>query len=59
MSRTINRLSARTVSTADKPGLMADGGGLYLQITPAGAKSWIYRFTMNGKTRDMGLVDRF
>lgn len=55
MARTINRLSARAVSTADKAGLLADGGGLYLQITPAGAKSWIYRFAMNGKTRDMGL----
>jgi len=55
MARTINRLSARAVSTANKPGLMADGGGLYLQVSPAGAKSWIYRFAMKGKTRDMGL----
>jgi hypothetical protein len=28
---------------------------LYLQIRPGGARSWIYRFTLNGRTRDMGL----
>jgi hypothetical protein len=28
---------------------------LLLQVTKSGAKSWIYRFTLNKKTRDMGL----
>jgi integrase len=55
MPRTINRLSARTITATTKPGLIADGGGLYLQTSPAGTKSWIYRFARNGKTRDMGL----
>lgn len=55
MARQVNRLSARAVSTAKNPGLMADGGGLYLQVTATGAKTWIYRFTIGGKTRDMGL----
>jgi integrase len=55
MARTIHRLSARVVATASTPGLMADGGGLYLQVSRQGTKSWIYRFTMNGKTRDMGV----
>ena len=32
-----------------------DGGGLYLQVTGAGAKSWIYRYTLAGRTREMGL----
>jgi integrase len=32
-----------------------DGGGLYLQITESGAKSWIYRYTLDGRTREMGL----
>jgi integrase len=32
-----------------------DGRGLYLRIGPAGNKSWIYRFALGGKTRDMGL----
>jgi len=43
------------VTTTTKAGLHADGGGLYLQVTKAGAKSWIYRFTLNKRTRDMGL----
>jgi len=55
MARQINRLTARAVSTTTKPGLLADGGGLLLQVTKGGAKSWVYRFTLNKKTRDMGL----
>src|SRR5215470_11454835 len=48
-------LSARTVQTLRKPGMYLDGRGLYLRIGPGGNKSWIYRFTRGGKTRDMGL----
>ena len=32
-----------------------DGGGLYLQIGGVGTKSWIYRYSLHGKTREMGL----
>ena len=38
-----------------EPGMYADGGGLYLQVTASGAKSWIFRFQINGRRRDMGL----
>jgi integrase len=48
-------LTARQVETAKTPGLKADGGGLYLQIAPSGAKTWIYRFQVRGRRRDMGL----
>ena len=48
-------LSARTVQTVRKPGMYLDGHGLYLRIGPGGSKSWIYRFALGGKTRDMGL----
>lgn len=34
---------------------MPDGGGLYLQVGGAGAASWIFRYTVNGKQRWMGL----
>ncbi len=37
------------------PTLLGDGNGLYLQITPPGVKSWIYRYRLRGKTRSMGL----
>jgi integrase len=32
-----------------------DGGGLYLQVTGSGARSWIYRFMLRGREREMGL----
>ena len=33
----------------------ADGEGLYLQVGTGGARSWVYRFTLNGKERYLGL----
>jgi integrase len=32
-----------------------DGGGLYLQVTKGGARTWIYRFMLNRRAREMGL----
>lgn len=32
-----------------------DGDGLYFQISKAGVSSWIYRYKLNGKSREMGL----
>ncbi len=48
-------LTARKVETIKTAGLFADGGGLYLQVTATGAKTWIYRYSLNGRRRDMGL----
>ena len=48
------RLSSRTVDTA-KPGKYADGGGLYLIVADSGSRKWVFRFTRNGKAREMGL----
>ena len=55
MAQGINRLSARAVNAAKEPGLVADGGGLYLQVARSGAKSWIWKFMLNGRSREMGL----
>lgn len=55
MPRRLSILTAVAVRNASKPGLISDGGGLYLQIGPTGAKSWIFRFMLNGKARAMGL----
>ena len=49
------QLSARKVAAAKKPRFYGDGGGLYLQVSQYGTKSWVFRFKMNGKPRDMGL----
>jgi len=55
MAREIGKLSAVAVRNLNTPGLHSDGGGLYLQVTEANAKTWIYRFMLAGKRRDMGL----
>lgn len=49
------RLSAVAVNAKKEPGYYADGDGLYLQVTATGAKTWILRFMLNKKAREMGL----
>jgi integrase len=55
MPRKAAGLTARGVQTQKGAGLFADGGGLYLQVAPTGAKTWIFRFQLVGRRRDMGL----
>src|SRR5262249_12453655 len=55
MARLIQQLTEAKIRTLTKIGLHPDGAGLYLQIRPGGARSWIYRFRLNSRTRDMGL----
>lgn len=38
-----------------KPGRHADGGGLHLLVKDTGARSWVFRFMLNGRSRDLGL----
>ena len=47
-------LSARKVATAPA-GRHSDGKGLMLLVKKSGAKSWVFRYQLNGKRRDMGL----
>jgi integrase len=49
------RLSALKVTHARESGMLADGNGLYLQVTRANARSWIFRYYRNGKSHEMGL----
>lgn len=49
-----NALTVMTVKNA-KPGRHADGGGLHLLVKDTGARSWVYRFMLKGKSRDIGL----
>lgn len=59
MARGINKLSARSVASANEPGLYGDGGNLYLQVADVDGKgitkSWIFRFMLAGRARKMGL----
>ena len=49
-----NALTAIEVKNA-KPGRYADGGGLQLLVKDTGARSWVFRYMLRGKTRDIGL----
>lgn len=51
----LHKLTARKVGTISEAGYYADGGGLYLQVTAGGAKSWIFRYRFEGKRPEMGL----
>jgi integrase len=55
MARTIGRLTALKVDKAKRPGMYADGGGLYLRVTDSGTKNWVFRFMLNGRPRWMGV----
>ena len=51
----LHRLKATDVRSISEPGLHGDGGGLYLKVTEAGTRSWVYRFQLNNKRRGMGI----
>lgn len=57
MPKLIEPLSPVAVNRLTAPGLHAVGGvpGLHLQVTPAGARSWVLRVMVAGKRRDVGL----
>jgi integrase len=55
MARASNKLSAVEVKGIGQKGMYHDGGGLYLQVSAGGAKSWIFRFMLDGRSREMGL----
>jgi integrase len=55
MARTIGKLTALKIEKAKRPGMYGDGGGLYLRVTPDGAKNWVFRFMLNGRARWMGM----
>jgi integrase len=56
MAREIERLTALKVeSKVLSPGMYPDGGGLYLRVTPEGARNWVLRYMLDGRSRWMGL----
>jgi integrase len=50
-----HKLSPLKIGRITKAGMYADGGGLYLQVAGADARSWVYRYTLNGRQRYLGL----
>jgi integrase len=55
MARAIGKLTALAVDKAKRRGYYGDGGGLFLQVSASGSKSWVFRFKEAGKLREMGL----
>jgi hypothetical protein len=55
MPKTTHRLTAITAQNLKKPGLHADGAGLYLKVQEGGSKSWVFRYMRAGKARYLGL----
>ena len=53
--RETNKLAAVNLKRL-RPGLHGDGGGMWLQVTPnRRGRSWVFRYTFNGRAREMGL----
>jgi integrase len=55
MATQAKRLSARFVETVTEPGMHADGGGLYLNVSPKGAKRWVLIYFVASKRRELSL----
>jgi integrase len=55
MAKQLHKLSARSVAAINKPGRHSDGGGLYLNVSETGARSWVFMWKLGGRRREMGL----
>lgn len=53
--RELGKLSAASIVGLKKPGRYGDGRGLYLQISRWETKSWLLRYQLAGRSREMGL----
>lgn len=54
----MGKLTSKTVESlakAGSPGKTNDGDGLYFQISKSGGLSWIFRYKLDGRSREMGL----
>jgi integrase len=55
----IDLLSATKVKSLKKPGDYLDGRGLYLQVRNETSKSWLLKFSLHKRAREMGLGSAF
>jgi integrase len=54
----IGKLKALNVARMKTPGMYGDGGGLWLQVTSGGAKSWIFRYWVAKRDPATGKLTR-
>ena len=55
MAKKVERLTTLGIEKCTKAGYHPDGAGLYLQVSKGGGKSWVFRYMLRGKSREMGL----
>jgi integrase len=56
MAHKLSAIKIAHLVRAKKPGRHGDGGGLYLQLSRyGGTPSWVFRYRVAGKLREMGL----
>ncbi len=55
MPRGIHKLTDTGIRAERAQGRHSDGGGLYLNVTSTGTKSWLFMWVVGGKRREMGL----
>jgi hypothetical protein len=51
----MTKLTALGLKRMTKPGRYSDGGNLWLQVRDAEHRSWLFRYTLHGRARQMGL----
>lgn len=49
------KLTVLGIKAITEPGRYMDGGGLHLHVRGSDRRAWVFRYTRQGKTRDMGL----
>lgn len=45
----MGKLTALHINNKKEPGRLADGAGLFYEVTPSGVKRWLYRYKILGK----------
>ncbi|THD38301.1 MAG: site-specific integrase [Sphingomonas sp.] len=55
MASALYRLTTQTIRSATKPGILSDGGGLYVRVAPGGSKAFVFIYQWHGRRREMGL----
>jgi hypothetical protein len=49
------KLTALKVAKARTPGMVGDGKGLWLRVASGASKSWVFRYMLAGRAREMGM----
>ena len=51
----MSKLTELKIKNLSELGKYSDGNGLFFRIKGSKSKNWLFRFTINGNTREIGL----